>query len=131
MLGESMDPVEDTYPGTDLYWDSFTIIRTDFHRHWNGDLVSLSTLIQPARTASETAAVAANCTQQIAGWVVTNWDKFGPEDRFQIVVGWPLSVRKIRRQIVKIDGTFKDMEDISSQRRPVLLREGWSTGIFA
>jgi len=126
-----MNPVEDTYPGTELEWDSFTIIRADFRSHWNGDLVNLFTLIQPGRTISETAAQAADCTRQIAGWVLANRERFGAEDRFQIVVGWPLSVRKIRRQIVKTGGTYEDIEAISSQRRSVPLREGWITGIFA
>jgi hypothetical protein len=80
---------------------------------------------------SETQAFAADCTQQIAGWVLGNREKFGPDDRFQIVVAWPLSVRKTRRQIIKTGGTYSDLEDISSQRRPVPLREGWSAGIFA
>jgi hypothetical protein len=126
-----MNPVEDIYPATERQWDSFTIVRADFRRHSDGDLVNLFTLIQPGRTVSETAALAADCTQQIAGWVLANREKFGPKDRFQIVVAWPLSVRKTRRQIVKAGGTYSDMEDISFQRRPVPLREGWNAGIFA
>jgi hypothetical protein len=126
-----MNPVEDIYPGTERQWDSFTIVRANFRRHWDGDLVNLFTLIQPGRTMSETAALAADCTQRIAGWVLANRKKFGPKDRFQIVVAWPLSVRKTRRQIVKDGGTYSDMEDISSQRRSVPLREGWNAGIFA
>lgn len=126
-----MNAVEDTYPGTERLWDSFTIVRADFRRHWNGDLVSLFTLIRPAQTVSESAALAEECTQQIARWVLANREKFGPEDRFQIVVAWPLSVRKTRRQIVTTGGAYNDIDDISSQRRPVHLREGWSTGIFA
>ena len=126
-----MNPVEDDYPGTERQWDSFTIVRADFHRHWDGDLVNLFTLVEPGRTMSETAALAVGCTQQIAGWVLANREKFGPKDRFQIVVAWPLSVRTTRRQIVKTGGTYSDMEDISSQRRTVPLREGWSAGLFA
>jgi len=125
-----MNPVDDTYPGTELEWDSFTIIRADFRSHWNGDLVNLTTLIKPGQTISESAAQAADCTRQIAGWVLSNRERFRAEDRFQIVVGWPLSVCKIRRQIVKTGGTYEDIEAISSQQRSVPLREGWSTGIF-
>ncbi len=126
-----MKPVEDTYPGTERQWDSFTIVRADFRRHWNGGLINLFTLVHPAQTVSETAALAEECTQQIAGWVVANREKSEPGDKFQIVVAWPLSVRKNRRQIVKTGGTYSDIEDISSKRRPVPLREGWSAGIFA
>lgn len=125
-----MKPIEDTYPGTEREWDSFTIIRADFHKHWKGDLVNLCTLIQPGRTIPETEALAADCVRQIAGWVLANREKFGPEDRFQIVVGWPLSIRRTRRQIIKTGGTYGDIEEIS-QGRSVLLRDGWSTGIFA
>lgn len=125
-----MNPVEDTYPGTEREWDSFTVMRTDFRPHWNGDAVNLFTLIQPGRTVSDTAALAEECTRKIAGWVLTKREKFGPDDRFQIIVAWPLSVRKTRRQIVKTGGTYADIEEISSKRRPIPLRDGWSTGIF-
>ena len=125
-----MNVVEEPYPGTERVWDSVTAVRVDFRQHWNGDLVNLFTLIEPASTASETATIAADCTRQIAGWVLANRDKFGVDDRFQIVVAWPLSVRETRRQIVKIGGTYNDMDDFSSQRRPVPLRDGWSDGIL-
>jgi hypothetical protein len=125
-----MNPVEDTYPGTEREWDSVTIVRADFRRHWKGDFVNLFTLIRPGQTITDTMAFVVDCTRQIAGWVLANRERFRPEDRFQIVVAWPLSVRKIRRQIVKTGGTYGDIEEISSQRRPVSLREGWSTGIF-
>jgi hypothetical protein len=125
-----MHPVEEPYPGTEREWDSFSIVRSDFRGPWNGDLVNLFTLVQPARTVSETAELVVQCARQIAGWVFANRERFGAHDRFQIVVGWPLSVRKTHRQIVKTGGTYEDIEGISSQRCAVPLRDGWSTGIF-
>jgi len=125
-----MKPVEDTYPGLEREWDSVTIIRTDFRRHWNGDGVSLTSIIRPGRTAAETAELAQDCARQIANWVLSTRESFGPEDRFEIVLGWPLSVRKTRRKIVRTGGTIKDIEDISSQKRAVPLLAGWDTGIF-
>lgn len=125
-----MNPVEDTYPGTEREWDSFTIIRADFRPHWNGDLVSLSTLVQPRLTLSETATFATECARQIAGWVLANRQKFGPNDRFGIIVAWPLSVRTTKRRIIKIGCTYQDIDEISSHKRSIPLRDGWSTGIF-
>jgi hypothetical protein len=86
VLGANMNPVEDTYPGAEREWDSFTIVRADFRRHWNGHLVNLFAFVPSSRTMSDAAALASGCTQDIAGWVLTNRQRFGPEDRFQIVV---------------------------------------------
>jgi len=125
-----MNPYEDSHPGKEREWDRVTITRTNFRPHFNGDLVNLATLIHPRGTLSVTNSLVEQCTVLIAGWVLVNRDRFGPEDRFQIIVGLPRSIREVSRQIVKTGGTYHELAEILARHRPVPLNEGWHLGIF-
>ncbi len=125
-----MNPIEDANFGAEREWDSFSIVRANFRPHWNGDLVNLTTLIHPRGTLSVTNSLVEQCTVLMAGWVLVNRDRFGPEDHFQIVVGLPRSIREVSRQIVKTGGTYQELSEILARHRPVPLNEGWHVGIF-
>ncbi len=125
-----MNPIEDANFGAEREWDSVTITRTNFRPHWNGDLVNLATLIHPRGTLSVTTSLVEQCTVLMAGWVLVNRDRFGPEDRFQIVVGLPRSIREVSRQIVKTGGTYQELSEILARHREIPLNKGWHVGIF-
>jgi hypothetical protein len=126
-----MNPVESNDPRSEREWNTFTVSRTNFRPKWSGDLVNLFSLIRPKRTAAETGEFAKDCAQQMASWILAHKDQFGAEDRFQIILGWPVSVRQTGRQIIKTGGTYQELEDIASRRRPVELRLFWDKGVFA
>ena len=48
--------------------------------------------------------------QAITQWLLENRSLFSEQDRFQVIVGWPESVRRSGRQIVKVGGTFKELQ---------------------
>jgi hypothetical protein len=129
-FGDGMTIFEYNYPGAELEWDRVTLVRIVLGAGTGRYGVSFCTLIRPDRTAAETSEFARDCTRQIASLVLAHPERFGTDDRFQIVLAWPSSIRETRRQIIKIGGHYRDIEEIASQQRPVRLREGWDTGIF-
>ena len=125
-----MIPVETT--GTDIEpaRDSFEISRIDFRPHWDGDLVNLFSVVGPLDSECATERLMTECARSIAGWVATHRDRFGSEDRFQIIVGWPKTVRETGYQTIKTGGTFDDLRRIVVGDHPIEMLRGWSSGVF-
>jgi hypothetical protein len=125
-----MKAIETT--GTDIEpaWNSFGINRVDFRPHWNGDLVNIFTSVEPLDSESATERMMVECTRSIADWVTCHRDRFGKDDRFQIVIGWPKSVREGGRQVIKTGGSFEDLQKITDGQQPIEMRRGWSSGVF-
>lgn len=125
-----MHPVEVTGKDSEPIWDEFGIERCDFRRHWNGDLVNLFSVVGPKGSEFDTECFMKGCARSLARWIIDHRDQFGTEDRFQLVVGWPKSVREYARQTIKIGGTFEDIRRIADGVLEVPMRRGWSAGLF-
>ena len=125
-----MNAIETTGTDTELAWDSFGINRVDFRPHWDGDLVNIFASVEPLDTGSATERLMIECARSIAGWVTVHRDRFGSDDRFQIIIGWPKSVREGGRQVIKTGGTFGDLQKIADGQQPIEMRRGWSSGVF-
>ncbi|MDB9741241.1 hypothetical protein OAB00_00145 [Akkermansiaceae bacterium] len=96
----------------EIAWDHFGITRHDFSSHWNGDLVNLCTAIKPQSTILETEIYVIDSAKSIAEWVLNNQDLFKPQDRYQIIIEWPLSIRETSRHIIKTGGTLSQLKDL-------------------
>lgn len=125
-----MKAIETTGTDTEPAWDSFGINRVDFRSHWNGDLVNIFTSVEPLDSESATERLMVECARSIAGWVTGHRTRFGRDDRFQIIIGWPKSVREVGRQVIKTGGTFEDLQKITVGEHPIEMRRGWSSGVF-
>jgi hypothetical protein len=118
--------------GTDIEpaWNSFGINRVDFRPLWNGDLVSIFTSVEPLDSESATERLMVECVGSIAVWVTCHHDRFGSDDRFQIIIGWRKSLRGSGRQVIKTGGIFEDLYKIIDGQQPIEMRSGWSGGVF-
>ncbi len=125
-----MNPIETTGTDIETEWDSFGISRCDFRPHWNGDMVNLFSVVDMRDDESTTEQFMKDCARAIASWVGDHKSHFGTEDRFQIIIGWPKSVRTTGRQTIKTGGTFDDVSFIASGHAEIEMRRGWSLGIF-
>ena len=97
----------------DPLWDDVGISVTDFRPHFDGDLVSLTSCVSPASTLDETVRQFIWISREIAQWFIDNRQSFGPGDHAQIVVGWPLSIRRIGRQVVTFGGELSTIQAIA------------------
>lgn len=111
----------------DPLWPNCGIRRTDFRPNFAGDLVNIYSTILPLETEDQTASRFIEISREMAAWVLNHRDKFGAEDRFQLIVGWPLSVHQGGRQVVKTGGTYSP---IASGAEEVILLRGWSNTVF-
>jgi hypothetical protein len=125
-----MTPVETGGEAIEPAWDSFGIRRTDFRPNWNGDYVNVFSTVEPQSSEEATGTYMQDCARKLAEWVLANRDRFGVEDRFQIIVGWPTSVRETNRQAIKTGGTYDELQQIVDGQKPVELRRAWSSGVF-
>ena len=125
-----MKAIETTGTNTEPAWDSFGINRVDFRPHWDGDLVNIFSSVEPLDSEFATERLMVDCARSIAEWVTDHRDRFGSDDRFQIIIGWPKSVREGGRQVIKIGGTFEDLQKINAGEHPIEMRRGWSRGLF-
>ena len=125
-----MTPVETKDEPIEPAWDSFGIRRTDFRPHFDGDYVNVFSTIEPKSSEESTGEFMQDCARKLAAWVLANRDRFGEGDRFQIIVGWPESVRESNRQVIKTGGTYEELQQIVAEQKPVELRRSWSVGIF-
>ncbi|GAA5496357.1 hypothetical protein Rhal01_02540 [Rubritalea halochordaticola] len=123
-------PVETDGTDPEFIWSSIGIRRADFRPDWNGDLVNVYTAVHPCESADDTEAMMQDCARSIAQWILQHRKEFGREDRFQIIVGWPLSIRKSARQALKTGGTYTDLQSLADGSMEIQMRRGWSTGIF-
>ncbi len=103
-LAKNMIPIREPSSEEEPEWDSFGIKATDFRPHWDGHLVNVFSTITPQKDIAQTERFAVSCARQLADWVVSHRSKFAPGDRFQIIIGWPKSIRMTARQIIKAGG---------------------------
>ena len=106
----------------DPQWDNVSLTVTDFRSHFDGNLISLTSCINPAATIDETIINFKRTAREIAQWYVDNQGEFGADDRVQIVVGWPLSVRPVGRQVVKFGGELSLISSIAKGHTDVPVR---------
>jgi len=113
--------------------------RTDFHKHWNGDLINAAVPIKPLRTEGETYRLVWNQGILICEWLLVFSEQFGKNDRFQVLVAWDESVRRISRHIIKIRGEIGSLAKASACaslqdaiKEGVSVQEfaGWSKNVF-
>jgi hypothetical protein len=114
----------------ELMWPEVSVGSMDFRNVFPGDLVNIATLIRPEATASETRALFEHHTREIAKWILSNRDRFSPGDRFQIILGWPKSVRDSGRQVIKIGGDFEAVSRIADGTTEVVPMNGWTNCVF-
>ena len=125
-----MNPIETTETDIELVWDSFGINRCDFRPQWNGDLVNVFSAVDIRKDEPTTQQFMKECTRALARWIGEHQDQFGTEDRFQIIIGWPKSVRTSGRQTIKIGGSYVDLVAIASGDTEIKMKDGWSTSVF-
>jgi hypothetical protein len=125
-----MKAIETIGTDTEPPWESFGINRVDFRPHWDGDLVNIFTSVEPLDTEFATERLMVECARSIAGWVTGHHERFGSDDRFQIIIGWPKSVREGGRQVIKTGGIFEDLQKIADGQQPIEMRRGWCSGVF-
>jgi hypothetical protein len=112
---------------------------SDFRPHFDGFFFNAYRV--SARSASRDAHMTLvwAYVREMAEWILARRERFQPGDRFQLIVGWPETVRTTSRQIVKLGGTFDQLAQIaatktfadyqSASNHPVFL-PGWDKSIY-
>jgi hypothetical protein len=116
---------------TEPVWDHVGLQGYDFRPHFNGEFHNLFTAIYPLKTQTETEHLFRRVAKDIAEWILGDRVRFGREDRFQIIVGWPLDVRPTERQVIKIGGDFATIKRLLDNHDLIQVRDGWATSVFA
>ena len=114
----------------EFMWPRVSLRATDFRNVFPGDLVNIATLITPEATVSETLAVLKHHTSEIAKWILSHRKRFSSGDRFQIIVGWPTSVRETDRQVLKMRGDFDAVAGIADGTTEIDPMPGWTNEVF-
>jgi len=114
----------------ELMWPEVSLGAMDFRNTFPGDLVNVSSMVNPEPTLTATMAMLEQRTRMIAKWVISHRRQFGPGDRFQIILGWSKSVRDTSRQIIKIGGGFDAVEAIANGTTEITPMTGWSKNVF-
>jgi hypothetical protein len=117
-------------PKGDPEWDVIGISCTDFRGHWDGDLVNVWSCVLPAASKAETEDMLVYRVREMAAWILQHREEFGAGDKFQLILGWPESIRTTGRQVIKTGGTFDTLARIFSGDESVVCRHGWDKGIF-
>jgi len=125
-----MIPVEIGDEVIEPNWESFGIRRMDFRPHFDGDLVNVFSAIKPQFTEEMTAQFIKGCAVKLSTWILANRERFGEGDRFQIIIGWPKSVRKSGRQVIKTGGTYEELEQIVTGEKSIELKSSWNLDVF-
>lgn len=111
-------------------WIDVGLQGCDFRPHFDGDLHNLFTTIHPLKSKSQTERFFREIAIEIANWVLSNRGRFGQGDRFQIIVGWPLSVRPTGRQVIKTGGDFDTIRRLTDSPELIQVRSDWSKSVF-
>jgi hypothetical protein len=111
----------------------------DFRPHFEGSLWNAHRLSERSATREAHVALVWTFVREMAAWIMARRERFESGDRFQLIVGWPESVRITSRQIVKLGGGFDALERIAAAAtfaayhpasdRPVFL-PGWDRSIY-
>lgn len=124
-----MTAIEIGDEATEPEWNSFGIRRIDFRPHFDGDYVNVFSTVEPMTSEETTANFMLECARKLAQWILNNRNQFGAEDRFQLIIGWPSSIRDAGRQVIKTGGTFEELENIVSGQTLIEPIRRWSAGI--
>jgi len=116
---------------TEPVWDDVGLHGCDFRPHFNGDFHNLFTTTYPLESKTETEHFFRSIAKKIAEWILGNQDRFGREDRFQIIVGWPIDVRPTGRQVIKTGGDFATIKQLLDNQDLIQVRDGWATSVFS
>jgi len=111
-------------------WDSVGIRSCDFRPHFEGKMHNVFTTIFPLESRSDTEAKFKDAALTIVDWILKNKSRFSSGDRFQVIVGWPLEVRRTDRQCIKTGGDFIDLDNLLKDSAQISMREGWHFSIF-
>ena len=125
-----MTPIETEGEPIEPSWESFGIRRMDFRPHFNGDLVNVFSAVEPQFSEEMTGNFMKDCARKLSAWILVNRDRFGAGDRFQIIIGWPKSVREYGRQVIKTGGTYEELEQIVAGKKSIELKRSWSLDVF-
>lgn len=117
-------------PKDEPMWDTVAISACDFRPHCDGDLINLSSCITPGRTAQETERRLEDHTREIARWILAHHKDFSSGDRFQIILGWPKSLRRTGREVIKTGGDWGAISKIADGTTTITPRAGWAKNIF-
>jgi len=112
---------------------------TDFRSHYGWYLINVALELGTPTTASNDSEEAWRLFRELLLWLRDNPNLFDAGDRFGVFVGWPESVRKTGRQIMKGGATrgelskvTDDLDSATFQRlggRVYVLR-GWDVGVY-
>ena len=111
-------------------WDTVGLSSCDFRPTFDGDFHNLFTCVSPESTPAATQAAMEQHTREIAQWVLAHREEFGTGDRFQVIVGWPASVRQTGRQVVKTGGDFEAISRLADGTTEILPTRGWTIQVF-
>ena len=121
-----LDRSDDTEPE----WPCVGLHGCDFRPHFDGYLHNLFTTIHPLQTEPETEQLFRSIAIEMAKWVLSNREQFGPGDRFQLIVGWPLDVRATGRQVIKTGGDYNAIQQLIDDQELVHVRKRWAESVF-
>ncbi len=76
-------------------------IHCDFRPQFDGHLIDFAQEINPQPKRDVILVESWQTFTKIARWISERRDKFSPEDRCQIIIGWPEAMRDTGRQILK------------------------------
>jgi hypothetical protein len=111
----------------------------DFRPTFDGWLYNAHSVISKLPTRDEQIDVIWRRAKEISEWIVERRSRYEEGDRFQIIIGWPLSIRTSSRQIVKTGGGFDVVASLFSAQAiaeyeastgQIFLRDRWDYGIF-
>ena len=114
----------------EILWDDVGIHGCDFRPHFDGHLYNLYTAAHPLKSKVDTEKQFKEIANKIAEWIIQNKSLFHSQDRFQIIVGWPTSVRATDRQCIKTGGPFEDIGHLARNRDSIEMRDGWHLSVF-
>ena len=123
-------PISSNVGEPEPVWDTVCINGCDFRPHFDGHLRNLFTTITPLQTAAETESHFRAIACEIGQWVLDQRKTFYNGDRFQIIVGWPLTVRDSGRQVIKTGGSFNEIKSLLDNQTLIQARDGWRVGVF-
>ena len=123
-------PISNKVGEPEPVWDDVGIHACDFRPHFDGHLRNLFTTITPLQTPAETESQFRAITIRIGQWVLDQRNTFHNGDRFQIIVGWPLTVRETGRQVIKTGGTFDEIKSLLDNESLIQVRDGWRVDVF-
>lgn len=110
-------------------WPQFSSSGTAWP-DWIGDLINVFSTIRPLENLENTHSHAIQCARRLAAWVLDHRGRFGPNDRFQIIIGWHKSVAPFGRQLIKVGGTYCELEQLSDGSTSIHIMGDWSASVF-